>query len=365
LNACLQTALLTDSLITSIRFNQLGEHSKLYWRNQTRSFFRNAIEACYLSNDKKKAFYFMEKSKAVLLNDKLNELGALARLPYEETLKEQQFHTTIINEQAKLNTIILNTDEYNKQQIKLLQAKSDFELFLKSLEQKYPAYYSYKYDDKVPTLKMLQEFLIANKQNFVDYFMSDSIIYILGVTSNETRFLKLNSKYPIENNLSNFSRFCSNKEALNNNYHSFILTANSIYKQLFEPLQIPKGNVIVCPDNFSIPFEALCIDNSGKRFLINDYAFSYVYSARFLLKKKDNETKEGNFIGFAPITFQNYKNIPQLNGSAPALKKCAGYYSSIKLFTERDATRSNLFHSFSGFNIIAIFSPCKCRYNGR
>ena len=46
-----------------------------FWRDKTRSLYENAIEACYLLNDPEKAFYFFEKSRAVLLNDQLNELG--------------------------------------------------------------------------------------------------------------------------------------------------------------------------------------------------------------------------------------------------------------------------------------------------
>src|SRR4030095_3492924 len=62
LSACLQTALLTDTLITNIRHQQLDEQSKLYWRDWTRIFFTRAMEACYLANDTRLAFFFMEKN---------------------------------------------------------------------------------------------------------------------------------------------------------------------------------------------------------------------------------------------------------------------------------------------------------------
>ena len=39
LEACLRTALLNDSLISQIRHEQLGEQSKLYWREMTTRFF--------------------------------------------------------------------------------------------------------------------------------------------------------------------------------------------------------------------------------------------------------------------------------------------------------------------------------------
>ncbi|MEJ7680071.1 MAG: tetratricopeptide repeat protein [Segetibacter sp.] len=63
LSAALKTALLTDSFITDMRHEQTGEQSKLYWRNETREFFTNAIEAAYLAKDAKKAFSLWKKAE--------------------------------------------------------------------------------------------------------------------------------------------------------------------------------------------------------------------------------------------------------------------------------------------------------------
>lgn len=134
LSACLQTSLLTDTLITTIRHEQSGEQSKLYWRNRTREFFTHAMEACYLANDARLAFYFMEKSRAVLLNDKLNELGASAHLPQEEAAKEHEFQIAVISEQQKLTASPSNETAYEAQQSQFLQAKANLERYIRSLE---------------------------------------------------------------------------------------------------------------------------------------------------------------------------------------------------------------------------------------
>src|SRR4030095_1468481 len=96
LKGALQTALLTDSVITQVRHEHLGEQSKLYWRNRTREFFTNAMEACYLAQNTSLAYSFMEKSRAVLLNDRLNELGASAYLPPQEAAKEEKFQIKLL-----------------------------------------------------------------------------------------------------------------------------------------------------------------------------------------------------------------------------------------------------------------------------
>ncbi|HEY6977466.1 MAG TPA: tetratricopeptide repeat protein, partial [Chitinophagaceae bacterium] len=192
LSACLQTSMLTDTLITKIRHEQSGEQSKLYWRNWTREFFTQAMEACYLANDASRAFYFMEKSRAVLLNDKLNELGAAAHLPREEAANERDLQITVVSEQQKLASFQAHDAAYDMQQSKLLEAKTNLERYIKSLEKKYPAYYQYKYADEVPSLNALQKQLEENKQSFVHYFMNDTVAYILGITPSHTKLLKLN-----------------------------------------------------------------------------------------------------------------------------------------------------------------------------
>jgi CHAT domain-containing protein len=141
-----------------------------------------------------------------------------------------------------------------------------------------------------------------------------------------------------------------------NNYSQFVFLSNKIYKYLFQSLNIPNGRVIICPDNFIIPFEALCTDNIGKKFLLNQYAFSYVYSARYLMKKYNSEKAMGDFIGFAPVSFNSYLHEPELKPSETSLKQSAAYYGSKKLFLNTQATRYNFLNLSSNYTVINVFS---------
>ena len=67
LSACLQTAMLTDTLITFMRHEQLGEQSKLYWRTRTREFFTHAMEACYLAHNPKLSFSLYGKKSGSII----------------------------------------------------------------------------------------------------------------------------------------------------------------------------------------------------------------------------------------------------------------------------------------------------------
>lgn len=76
-----------DQLLNRVKAGLSDLKSKLFWRSDSRRLYENAIEACYLRNNADDAFYFFEKSRAVLLNDQLNEQRWLGE---EDIMKQTQ-----------------------------------------------------------------------------------------------------------------------------------------------------------------------------------------------------------------------------------------------------------------------------------
>ena len=363
LTASIQTALVTDSLITNMRKGQSGEQSKLFWRDKTRGFYARAMEACFLASDAIHTFFFMEKSRAVLLNDRLAQLGAAAHLPATETAKEQSLQINIIAEQQKLTALNDSSKEYFEQQIKLIEARNEFEQYIQFLEQQYPAYYQYKYADAVPSLHSLQQYLNSNKQSFVHYFISDTAIYILGITGTGAKLVKLSKKDFDVHLLPHFLQFCSSKDSVNNHYPTYAALAFTLYQKLVQPLQLAKGRVIICQDNYFIPFEALCSDALGKQFLLYDYTFSYVYAARSLMLKTGIAIAEKDFFGISPVSFAPYLNLPDLKESADYLQSASGYYPQVKLLMNKEGSKSNFLKNFPGYAVVNIFSHASADTN--
>lgn len=356
LDACINTGMLMDSAINSARHEQTNETSKLYWRNSTRDFFKNILEACFLANDATLCFYFMEKSRAVLLNDKLNETAASIRLPEDENFKEQQFKFKLVEARMQMNNTDIHHNDYNKNQLRFLQVKDEFEHYIKTLEQKYPAYYKYKYDDGIPSLHMLQQRLLKNDETFVHYFIEDSVVYILVINGGNSRIIKHDGQGFHERDLKLLIDFCADKQKLNNRYGEFASLSNKLYNILFAGLNIPSGRVIISQDNTLIPYEILSKDESGKKFLLYDYTFSYVYSASFLLKEAVNQHAHGNFIGFAPVSFKPDLKLPDLKNAASALEKSADHYSDMLLLDNNNATRKSFLSQVAKYNIVSVFS---------
>ncbi|HRN56222.1 MAG TPA: CHAT domain-containing protein, partial [Agriterribacter sp.] len=356
LDACLSTAALMDAAVMQARHEQWGEQSKLYWRNKTRLFFANALEACYMAGDMQRAFYFMEKSRAVLLSDKLNELGASAGLPPAESGKEQDYKAAIVYEQQKLARLNRRSPAYQRQQLKLVHAKAALEGYIKNIGKNYPAYYQYKYADDIPSLQELQKWLLHHGASFVHYFLQDTTGFMLAITPGTSSMIKLRSGDVSEKDRNAFLQWCSDKQRLNNHYPSFAALSHKIYSGLFEPLQLPGGRVMLCQDNFLLPFEALCKDEQGEQFLVYDYTFSYVYSARYLMKQFAVHAARGDFAGFAPVSFDKSLGVPGLTRSAAALAGSGAYYRDAKLFTGAAANRDRFMSSVPDYSIVNVLS---------
>ncbi|WP_161597125.1 CHAT domain-containing protein [Dyadobacter flavalbus] len=363
LKTALETFRLADKAVDLMRWKQYGEQSKLHWREKTNRMYEHAIEACYLFNDVQLAFFFMEKSRAVLLNDQLNELGASAKLPIQESEKEYKFRAAVINAQQKWTTSTIDKTENEKMQAEFLNAKTNFDHYIKTLEQKYPAYYQYKYSSEVPDLNTLQKYLSTAKASFVHYFMNDSVTYMLKVTARDAELVKLTKEQFDPCSIDDFTQMCSEKQTLINHYNDFAFLSNKLYKSLVQPLKLQTRKVIICADHFLIPFEAFSKDKTGKALLLKDHVFNYVYSAGYLLKDFGNIPAKGNFAGFAPSGYQQHLKVTDLKNAAFSLEKAAGFYHRTRLFTNEEATKSNFIHNIRKYNIVNVFSHAKADKN--
>ena len=74
-----------DQLLEKTKSEQSDPRSKIYWLSDRRKLYEFAIDACYASGNIEDAFYFFERSRAVLLYDQLKEQKLLSE---EDLLKQ-------------------------------------------------------------------------------------------------------------------------------------------------------------------------------------------------------------------------------------------------------------------------------------
>lgn len=361
IRACLQTALLTDSVMTGMRHAQTEEQSKLRWLGDARDVFANALEACYLAGNDTLAFYFMEKSRSVLLSEKLNELGAHAVLPPTEAGKEKQYLMGMILAQQQLTGLAATDPQFAARESSYLEATEAFETYTKSLQTDYPAYYQYKYADDVPQLTAFQQYLRKSQQCFVHYFFKDSTykdsacIYILITTPGSTKMIRQS----VQNTWSapaDFLALCSDPNKANKSYARLAALSNELYGLLFQPLQLPLKRVVICNDTYLLPFEALAADRAGKDFLIYQYVFSYAYSARSLMKKFDNPAGDGDCLLVAPALFSAGLRVSNLDESKKFLEESNAFYRDGRVLMNGQASKKRFLKQFPRHKIVSVYS---------
>lgn len=363
LRYALQTYEVADRLIDYMRWDHTADQSKLFWRGKTRGIYERAIQTCVLLNDTEQAFRFFEKSRAVLLADKLNELGARQQLPDEQAKKEKKLRQAVINGQNALAQLTPDSARYKSVRERLDNEQQLFEEFAKQLETSYPDYFRYKYDTITTKLADLQGYLRQRKSTFVSYFVGDSAVYVLGVEPDRARLLKLNQSVPMyKRNVRAFINLLSNPDAIRTNadHDRLLALGHSIYRQALAPLSPPAGCVIVSPDRFFVPFEALSASANKADYLVQTHAFDYAYSARLLLRGGRSAPTAGfwedGFLGFAPVTFAPKLGQVSLPGSDESLTAIGERFRRPKLFTHQAATRQAFETHAPHARIIQLFT---------
>lgn len=345
--------LIADKLIEYMRHEQTGSQSKFYWRNKTRSIYESAIETCYLLQDYEKAFYFFEKSRSVLLNDKLNELGAKQKLSEEDFQKEKDFLKQITELNAaveKASTSKQKSDLNNK----LLDLQEQQGSFIKSLENKNPAYYRMKYDTSTVSLKQFQNYLASFKGQAVEYFIGDAATYAIVVSPNSVSLKKLTYN---TSNTQQFLDFCSKSINTKTELNEFLSISSDIYKSLVQPLNLQKRRLIISQDGAFMPFEALSKSITKPQYLVQDFMISYIYSAQFLLRQTQKSTfsPQNKFLGIAPVNYKTQKQS-SLNGSAESLNNIAKRYFWSSQYVGKQGSKKAFLLNAKKYQIVQIYT---------
>ena len=347
LQNALNTYKTADRMIDIMRWEQTGEQSKLFWRRKTRSIYQNAIETCYLLNKPEEAFYFFEKSRAVMLNDRLKELGAKQLLSPEDQTRESKLQQEVDNARKLVSENKTNNEE-NQQ--KLLNSESAQTAFFKQIELKTPTYYRYKYDTSAVSIKDLQQKL--KDQTLVEYFVADSVVYAFVVSAKGMKIHQIKA--------SNYGRVSSeiltmmaDENALNKQFTKYLGLTHQFYKQFVKSLTLPKGRVVISPDGIIVPFSALSFSGTQAQYLVRDYAFSYTYSAKFLNQNKE-QIASNSFLGVAPVSFKN--NQVKLTGSDISLQKLASHFSSPQLLLNEKASRKSFLETMGKYQVVQLYT---------
>ena len=392
LQRALETYQLAAHLVDIIRVSYPTESAKLTLTQNTVSLYEGAIntafqlyqltqQATYLED----AFFFMEKNKAAILLEALQDSEAkqFANIPKEVLQKEKT--SKIRRTQLQQLKFEGNMEHIPSLRNEWVELNQEYEDLLQDLEQHYPEYYQLKYNTEVASLKDIQNYLTDSKDVMLEYFVGDTTLYIFRITKEEVQLHRRPKPDNLEEVITSFrshltydgfEAFLEASDSLKPLiFKTFVQNGHQLYQWLikdFLPQKKPSrtGRVIVIPDGMIgyLPLEVMPqtatvnsdsdYDYSALEYLIKDYTIAYAYSATFLIEATSQSdtsitspTALKPFAGFAPV--YNFETLAQLDTSdskSLAMMVRNGYLSPLPRAQEEVNTISNLLHgdAFTG-----------------
>lgn len=355
LNEAIHIYNMVDGLINRVKTVQSEMVSKLFWRNNTRRLYEQAIEASLLENNYNAAFAFFEKSRAVLLNDQLNQLSKISN---DDILRQAQVKKKILELEREQITTDPSSKQYAEIQTEIFTNKQALEQLDQTIKQKNPLYYQSFLDTSVVSLHDVQKNLLTDHQALLELFSGDSAVYVFLITPNHAYLDKID-KNDFDSTANRYFAYISNPSVLNRKFSDYIQTAAHLYQLIFRNNPIPAGRIIISPDGRYFPFEALITKTSpSPGYFLNDHAVSYTYSARYLMNDLVTNTTEpaGNFLGLAPVEYAADFSLASLQGSDFSLSRIKPYFNKSKTLIARQATKNNFLQQFSKYIIIQLYT---------
>ncbi|MFT7161459.1 MAG: tetratricopeptide (TPR) repeat protein, partial [Bacteroidia bacterium] len=205
--ASLECLELADKLVTKIRKIRLSEKDKLSLSATASKIYQRGVELCYgiseVTMNKKfyleKAFVFVERSKSSTLLSAIQDTNAkqFSGIPNELLKKEKNIKNDIAFFERKLAE---NSGDSQEKIIrgKLLSLNSNYNSFIKDLENQYPRYYNLKFNENQISLKELQNSL-EEQSMLITHFITEDRIFCFYVTNDRLQIYNI-SKLKMFNN---------------------------------------------------------------------------------------------------------------------------------------------------------------------
>lgn len=340
---------LADELIDLMRYEHTNDQTKLFWRKATRQLYEEAVEAAYSQQNLELGFYFMEKSRAVLLLDELRDKDAklLAGIPEDLLLKEENFKKVILETEQNYLLAFANTaseDTLKSLKVQLDSLKSNYANWVEDLEITYPSYYKIKYANNIPSLTE-STVKWARAGGFIEFFTTEHLVYALIIYQNKQHFIKISDATPLYANTQKVIEMLQEARHLDERpeMEQFNNLAHQIYQQLLHHIPADINHWTIVPDGiFSyLPFQIL--RPTDKTYWIEQAAISYAYSASILqmgTKTKNDIQHQENLLAIAPSHFDG--SLEELTHSVEEVRQIQNLIGGDILIKEEASTENFL-----------------------
>ena len=352
LKLALNTIDITIKLIDNVRISYKLKDSKLHFVEEASAIFSLGADIAYNLYIKtkedsylSKLFAFSQQSKSQVLSEAIAQSNAMhfAGIPDTIIAKDKEAKRLLDASEAKLQLIKYNekTDSLSlvKLEEKVFQYAIAYKQISELLESQYPRYNEFVKNKNIPSLKEVQHNTDASTV-VLDYFVSDSVLYIFSITNNNASInkIKTDSSFvrSIDKMLSGIRKVRKDE---------MITNSTLLYEKLISPVStslIRKRRLLIIPDKklLYIPFEVLIrpSDKNLPDYLIYHYNILYNYTAALAFNKREKNSEPmtdkkyliADFAGFAPV-FDDPANNAKIYTRSDSLSRLYSALRSVSI----------------------------------
>src|SRR4030095_16553196 len=344
-----------DQFLERIKTEQSDVRSKLFWRSDRRRLYELAIEASYASGNLSDAFYFFERSRAVLLYDELKQLRLMTG---EDVTRQVLLKKSVAQLEMQLSGQDKSSDRARALQEQLVAYKQELDQLNEQIDARNPRFYEHLSQTDQINVIDVQHKLLKGNDKLLEFFEGDSAVYTMIISPGQV-FLERIDKDNFDQAASQFISYVSDYEKLNKNFGEFISVSNRLYQLIFEHHDLHPGKIIVSVDGHYFPIEALVTKKMlPPAYLIQNHVVSYAHSARLLMIDFSKESGQGreNFLGFAPVNFDAKLNMPSLLGSDASLQTLRSNFRNTKCMAFKAASKNSFLQNFPAYQVIQLYT---------
>jgi len=359
LQNALDTFTLADQLIDIIYVESREDLSKLFWRKKGATFYPKAVEVCYRLQQPEKAFFFMEKNKAMLLLENMTNATAkrLSKLPENVLEREQNLIKEIKTLESDIQSYAATeTQIIDSLKNKVFNYKKEYTAFIDSLETEFPKYYNYKKNINIVTLQNVQSTLEADEL-ILQYIVGKEKGFVALISPKTIQLKELPTTEKLTKIVAQYKEVVSKPFVKNDDKNTYEAVAQKLYQQLIpyenSEALLAKKRITIIADGLLqyIPFEALRTSNNT--YFIENVEIHYNYSLSSAAQSQQNNAEiQKAFIAIAPTKFKN-DQFSALETSEEELKKLTNIFDA-NHFQYEKATKERFTEAYGNYKIIHL-----------
>jgi len=360
LNQASSVLKLVDELISVIRYRSVSDNAKLFWINRGVNSYLLSVKVCYYLEQSEEAFYYMEKNKALLLQEKIRDLQSKKGKAIPDAIIKKvysfNYRLNLLDNQYRLNP----SDTSVAKAFKNLTKTSQY--YIDSVNSVFPSFKTIRIEENISNLAHVSKIATDKNQILVEYIVGDQEAFGIFVNDESATLFRIEDKALLEREFLQLQEFIQKPVMSKKQLSEFKQLSFNMFTQLFPSKKMRRNikgrKLLVVPDDFlfRVPFETLitAVDKPTKEsYLVNECEISYQHSMSLskILGENGSMANKGIF-GIAPLRFPDTL-LPALDGASEIFKPMlTGTDNHILLAYE--ATTENFWEELDQYKTIHI-----------